>query len=125
MAAPNISNLDARLQGSHDRRRAFETFVYIAISGITIAVATLIVIGIAMPPPAQCAPAAACVAPADWGRAIVDKAQISIGPLFDILCVLGGMAGITLTRGHFDARAIIGAGIGAGRGGDGQNGGQS
>lgn len=94
-----------RLQASHDLRRRFETVAYVAGGGIIIAVCILVAIGIAMPPPVQCAPAAAaCIAPPDWGAAIVSKALRAKDVLLDMVLALGGWTGVTLARGHMDAR---------------------
>ena len=96
---------EGRLQASHDLRRRFETAAYIAGGGIIFAVCTLVVIGIAVPPPVHCAPdAAACIAPPDWGAAIVAKAKDAKDLLLDMLVALSGFAGVTLARGHMDAR---------------------
>jgi hypothetical protein len=103
MATPQ-SAAGERLQASHDLRRRFETVAYVAGGGIVIAVCTLLVVGIAMPPPAHCAPATACVAPPDWGAAIVAKAQAAKDVLLDLILALGGWTGVTLARGHMDAR---------------------
>lgn len=94
-----------RLQASHDVRRKFETAAYILGGGIIAATMTLIVVGSAMPPPTPCSSAVStCVPVADWGASIIARIRDCKDTLLDLLMALGGWTGITLARGHLDAR---------------------
>ena len=94
-----------RLQASHDVRRKFETAAYIVGGGIIVTVTLLTVVGIAMPPPSPCAPSiSTCVPVSDWGASIIGRVKECKDVLLDFLMALGGWTGITLARGHMDAR---------------------
>lgn len=89
---------DARLQASHDRRAKFEQLAYSAAIAIVLATAIILLFGIAYPPPAPDTKLA------DWGATIVSRARDAVPVLFTLLSALGVGTGITLTRGHMDAR---------------------
>ena len=94
-----------RLQASHDRRKQFETLAYFAGGGAMIAAVYLYLAGAVMPPPAPCLPSSEnCVRTVDWGASIC-KRLLDGWPL--LLAATGALAswtGLTLARGHMDAR---------------------
>lgn len=102
MADESPDELD-RLHSSHVRRARFEAWATMAAVGIVLAAAIILLVGIALPPPPQGLPSAV-----DWGRAIVDRSKESSPVLLTLLGSLAGMLGITLTRGHMDARITEG-----------------
>lgn len=89
---------DGRLQASHEQRSRFERLAYNAALGIVVAAATILVFGIAWPPPVP------DTKMADWGAAIVHKSNEAVPVLLTLLGVLLGGVATTLTRGHMDAR---------------------
>ena len=85
-----------RLQASHDIRARFER---IALPGLLVvlgAYCAVALAGVVWPPPAPHA--------ADWGAAMVAKVVSLKDTLLDVCGSLASVLGITMTRGHMDAR---------------------
>ena len=88
------------LVDSHNLRSAFEKSALIVFLAIVVIV-TLIALGAALWPPAK-------PHTQDWAQSIVARIVQLKDTFSDMLYALGGSIGISLTRGHFDVRAMLG-----------------
>ncbi|MDE1867541.1 MAG: hypothetical protein KGI08_07525 [Thaumarchaeota archaeon] len=87
-----------QILASHNSRLTFEQFAYSAMIGTIVALAVIVLFGIVYPPPAP------DIKVADWGAAIVSRAKDSVDVFLTLFGSLAGGTGITLFRGHMDAR---------------------
>lgn len=97
MDAP-VKTTEARATASHDSRRTFQTIGYNVSVTVVMVFCALLLFGIIFPPPAPNTNAA------DWGATIIKRANESWTPLLAALGALGGLIGMTLTRGAYDAK---------------------
>lgn len=92
----DIDDTDVRLKASHDIRARFEKF---ALPGMLVVLAAYCLIMLAgvlwLPAPSGVV---------DWGNMIVQRAVQIRDALLDVCGALASVLGITMTRGHFDAR---------------------
>lgn len=87
-----------RTTGSHDSRRMFQTIGYNVSVVAVMFFCAILLFGIAYPPPAPNTNLA------DWGASIVARASAAWPALLAALGALGGLIGLTLTRGAYDAK---------------------
>lgn len=108
LTAPATEPLPSQAQASHDSRLGFQNFAYFTCGGIVIAVVLVLMVGVVYPPPMPCLPGAiGCLTLPDYGAVIVSRLESASGLLFELLGALGGLAGITLARGHMDLRVPL------------------
>jgi fumarate reductase subunit D len=86
------------LAESHAQRSRFQGIAYNAALSVIICAAVMVLIGIALPPPALDTKAG------DWGLAIVQKSVAAVPVFLALLGTLGAWLGLTLARGAHDAR---------------------
>jgi hypothetical protein len=91
---------DARLQASHDIRSKFEKYALSLLLTLLVAYVLIMLAGVVWRPAGPHA--------ADWGSLIVQRAVAIKDSILTVCESLASVLGITMTRGHFDARLTRG-----------------
>jgi len=88
------------LVDSHNLRSAFEKWALIAFLSVVVMVCLIAFIAALWPP--------AKPHEQDWAQSIVARIVQLKDTFSDMLFALGGSVGMSLARGHFDVRALLG-----------------
>lgn len=87
---------DARLKASHDIRARFERYALPGLLAVLGVYCLIMLVGVLWRPAPPGLP--------DWGNIIVQRAVAIRDALLDVCGALASVLGITMARGHMDAR---------------------